>query len=295
MKYSFTIRDSAMRICFLFITALIITGCKKTIKSHAPLQSPIETIWKSDSIIDGVVWSSQQFKSLFNSSQNINIIDIDLNKKNVEIDIAFSDSLTFLTSTYGILSRGIAAINGTFFDERNGGALEHLKVDNEVINEVYEEMFQSYKGDAALTIDTLGRVDITTKKDSRYYGIMYRDVIAGGPHLIHNGRINDFFEDDFCSKRNPRTSVGITNTNHLLFIVVDGRSNQSEGFTILELATFMKEIGCIQALNLDGGGSSTMWIKDQPFNGVVNNPSDNKKFDHQGQRPVANAIIIRAK
>jgi exopolysaccharide biosynthesis protein len=51
----------------------------------------------------------------------------------------------------------------------------------------------------------------------------------------------------------------------------------------------MRWLGCTEAINLDGGGSSTMYIKD---NGVVNYPSDNNRHDHEGQRPVSNAILL---
>lgn len=60
--------------------------------------------------------------------------------------------------------------------------------------------------------------------------------------------------------------------------------------TIDELALLMKDLNCVNALNLDGGGSTTMWIKGK---GVVNHPSDNGKFDHEGARAVANAIIVK--
>ena len=61
---------------------------------------------------------------------------------------------------------------------------------------------------------------------------------------------------------------------------------------IPELTTLMKNLKCTDALNLDGGGSTTMYIKGKNANGVVNYPTDNKKFDHEGQRSVSNAILL---
>ena len=86
--------------------------------------------------------------------------------------------------------------------------------------------------------------------------------------------------------------MGITDENHLIAVVVDGRSSQAQGMTTYELATVMQALGCTEAMNLDGGGSSTAWVQGQPYNGVVNYPSDNKKFDHYGEREVANAIVF---
>jgi exopolysaccharide biosynthesis protein len=62
--------------------------------------------------------------------------------------------------------------------------------------------------------------------------------------------------------------------------------------TIRELAEFLKQLGAVRALNLDGGGSTTMWIDTTSRTGVVNYPSDNLEFDHAGERPISNALLI---
>jgi exopolysaccharide biosynthesis protein len=59
-----------------------------------------------------------------------------------------------------------------------------------------------------------------------------------------------------------------------------------------ELTFLTRQFGCTSALNLDGGGSTTLWIKGK---GVVNYPCDNKKFDHEGERSVSNALILKIK
>lgn len=76
----------------------------------------------------------------------------------------------------------------------------------------------------------------------------------------------------------------------MILVTVDGRHDQSRGMNLHELTDLMISLGCREAINLDGGGSTTMWLADQ---GVVNMPSDNKKFDHEGERPVANVIVVR--
>ena len=70
---------------------------------------------------------------------------------------------------------------------------------------------------------------------------------------------------------NPRTAIGLIDTNHFVFVVSDGRTSESAGLSLYELATFMSGLGVKTAYNLDGGGSSTMY-----FNGnVVNHPTTN--------------------
>jgi exopolysaccharide biosynthesis protein len=78
----------------------------------------------------------------------------------------------------------------------------------------------------------------------------------------------------------------------VIILTVDGRSNQSYGLTLFEVQKVMLWLGCEKALNFDGGGSTTMYIRGKSCTGVVNMPSDNKKFDHEGERKVSNALMI---
>ena len=94
----------------------------------------------------------------------------------------------------------------------------------------------------------------------------------------------------FNTNRHPRTAIGIQSDGDLIMVTVDGRNAMAQGMSIPELSQLMRALDCIDAMNMDGGGSTSMWIKDMPEDGIVNYPSDNGKFDHQGQRTVANII-----
>jgi uncharacterized protein YigE (DUF2233 family) len=115
-------------------------------------------------------------------------------------------------------------------------------------------------------------------------------LIGGGPRLLINGAKPptyvgfEGFSADFVDSRHPRTAVGFNqDSTKVFFVVVDGRqSNLSVGMTINELANLMLSLGAYNAVNLDGGGSSTMVI----HNHVVNSPSD-----PGGERSVANALF----
>jgi hypothetical protein len=111
------------------------------------------------------------------------------------------------------------------------------------------------------------------------------DVISGSADILENGVIQYAANcnDDLCLK-NPRTAVGITASGGIILMVVDGRSSGSNGLTLYQLGREMKALGAVNAVNLDGGGSATMWIKGM---GVVNHPTDST-----GERPVSNAIVI---
>lgn len=113
-------------------------------------------------------------------------------------------------------------------------------------------------------------------------------ILAGGPRLLSQGQVqlttvDERFQPDVAVGRAPRTAVGITATGGVVLAVVDGRQPRlSVGLTLPETATFMQELGAQSALNLDGGGSSTMVIEGQ----VVNRPSDGR------ERPVNNALLV---
>jgi len=110
-------------------------------------------------------------------------------------------------------------------------------------------------------------------------------IISGGPYLIKNGKpYVDIQEQKLLAigGRNPRTAIGYTEDNTLILVAVDGRENCSIGLTLNELANFMKELGCINAMNLDGGGSTVMYVQGR----IVNNPQN------QGGIALSNALTV---
>ncbi len=105
-------------------------------------------------------------------------------------------------------------------------------------------------------------------------------AIGGGPILLRDGKVPVAGVGE--QPRHPRTVIGWNDT-HFFFIVVDGRRpGWSVGMTTPELSALAQRLGCTNALNLDGGGSSTLWLPDA----VVNLPSDGKP------RPVGNALVF---
>lgn len=115
-------------------------------------------------------------------------------------------------------------------------------------------------------------------------------AVGGGPWLLRDGNIlidasQQGFNDGFTNNRHPRTAVGVTAEGKLLLVTVDGRQPMSAGMTLGELAQLMKQLGATDAINLDGGGSTTLAIRGGL---IVNSPSEGR------ERPVANAIVVYA-
>ena len=110
-------------------------------------------------------------------------------------------------------------------------------------------------------------------------------IIAGGPYLIKNGELYiDVNEEKLTAiaGNNPRSAIGYNDEGEFMLITVDGREQSSVGMTLGALARLMKSLGCTNAINLDGGGSSVMYV-----NGTVKNSPAQK-----GGIPISNAIVV---
>ena len=115
-----------------------------------------------------------------------------------------------------------------------------------------------------------------------------KHIISGGPYLVKNGNVYvDVSEEKLqaIGGRNPRSAVGYTSDGNLILVAVDGREGSSIGLTLHELATFMKSLGCTNAMNLDGGGSTVMYVNGS----IVNNPPQ------PGGIALSNAVVISRK
>lgn len=118
-----------------------------------------------------------------------------------------------------------------------------------------------------------------------------KTAVGGGPVLLQDGeiRISNEEEQKFAGKaindKHPRTAMGYTKENKLIILAVEGRNpGKAEGATLEQMARLFKDIGCWEALNLDGGGSSCM---------LVNGKETIKPSDAAGQRPVPAVFIIK--
>ncbi len=113
-------------------------------------------------------------------------------------------------------------------------------------------------------------------------------AVGGGPFLVRDGLISvdgeaeNFPLSSFINKRHPRTAAGVDASGKLMLVTVDGRAEWSRGATLPELAAIMKRLGAVNAINFDGGGSTTMFLGD----GIVNAPSDGEP------RAVADGLFV---
>ena len=145
-------------------------------------------------------------------------------------------------------------------------------------------------GNDVLIIDESGNLSIVNESEvsaKELFNNGAYQVLSFGPGLIENGEVvvGENEEVVQATNSNPRTTIGQVDELHYIIIVADGRTSESEGLSLYELAKVMKEYNCNTAYNLDGGGSSTMY-----FNGeVVNNPTSGR---NNGERSVSDIVYV---
>lgn len=182
----------------------------------------------------------------------------------------FGTNITKTTSSIASSKNAIFAINGDYYGANTSGYV----IKNGVIYRSTNR--QSDYDDLAIYSDgsfgTFNESD-TTAQELLDSGVV--NTFAFGPTLVSNGQIavSESEEVGQAMAENPRTAIGIIETDdgslHYIVIVSDGRTDESAGLTLYEMAELMQSYGVTIAYNLDGGGSSTMY-----FNGkVINNPT----------------------
>ncbi|MCD8107436.1 MAG: phosphodiester glycosidase family protein [Oscillospiraceae bacterium] len=195
---------------------------------------------------------------------------------------AYGKNVTEKTSTIAERVGAILAINGDYYGAQETGYV----IRNGVL---YRSTGSSDNEDLVIYSD--GSFEIISESDITAEELLANgacQVLSFGPALVQNSKIS-VTEDEEVGKAktsNPRTAIGIIDELHYVFVVADGRTDESEGLSLYELAEFMQSIGVETAYNLDGGGSSTM-----VFNGeVINNPTSSGKTIKE--RKVSDIVYI---
>lgn len=181
----------------------------------------------------------------------------------------YGSNITQTTSEMAAANSAIFAINGDYYGANKRGYV----IKNGVL---YRSTVRQGDDTQDLAIYADGSFAIIDETEVSAEELLESGVVqlfAFGPALIENGELAVSGSDEVsrAKSNNPRTAIGIIDDLHYIIVVSDGRTDESEGLSLLELAQLMESYGCTTAYNLDGGGSSTM-----VFNGVVvNQPTTN--------------------
>ena len=196
----------------------------------------------------------------------------------------YGRNITDTTSDIASENNAILAINGDYYGARQSGYV----IRNGSI-------YRNSSGNRdALAIMKNGEFEFVTEGETSAETLLENgalQVFSFGPVLLEDGSISvtENEEVGMAMASNPRTAIGYLGKNHYVFVVSDGRTSESAGLSLYELASFMKSLGALDAYNLDGGGSSTMVFKGE----VINTPTTNGHSSEE--RAVSDILYIGGK
>jgi len=236
--------------------------------------------WRSDEIGVGVQLRFRWFEKLYAGPQSLTLVEVEP-KADVRFDVV-APGVRTKTSAMGAQNGALAAINGGFFAiESTGLSTGLLRIDGAMV-------VPAKPGQASLGIGEDQRLRVATRPEGDWPEV--QDALGAGPMLLRSGAIVGHGARQ-RGIRHPRSAVGVSKDGSVVWLTADGRTSKAAGLAHEETAAILQALGCVDAVNLDGGGSTTLWVAGR---GVVNYPCDNKKYDHAGERAVANAVLLRA-
>lgn len=195
---------------------------------------------------------------------------------------SFGRNLTAKTSAIASANNAILAINGDYYGFRDTGyVMRNGQLYRSTSSDADQEDLVIYEDG---TMEIIREGDVTAEELQEAGAVQ---IFSFGPGLVEDGTVtvNEGEEVDQSMTSNPRTAIGMIEEGHYVMVVSDGRTDESEGLSLYELAQVMESLSCEVAYNLDGGGSSTMW-----FNGeVINNPTSGRSIK---ERSVSDIVYI---
>ncbi len=249
------------------------------------------------------------------------VAKVDVNNRNIRVSVLSSSDLDRRETPAQFLENNDAMIvlNGGYFimDANPAQHVGMLKTNGKLVEastpSVYRNQYRYFINRGAFGIKWEGTGDIawcTTRNDSifewneplnnrpglpqdslpfntaKFWNV--KDAVHAGPVIISQGKMKVTVEEEVFFNTpivdvQPRSAIGYTENNEIIMMVVDGRQQQSRGVYLEELALLMKQFECVEALNLDGGGSSAM---------VVDNMLLNRPAGRISQREVMSAIGV---
>lgn len=279
------------------VLSLVLVGLsacvgRRSVPPLAPLPFSADTV-RSEWIADGV---TRRFIYAAQGPWAIHLLDVDLDRCTAAIAVKGSASAAARIKTSAMLhslaSRMVVqgGVNADFFSLATGTPTGLLIVNGHELTPP--------SGNPVLALDSAGIARITTFAVSgQTLAPFYpRDAVGGRPMLVRDGTIMPHLDSAggvaFGKARHPRTAAGVARDGRrLILAVVDGRqSPYSDGMSLNELATLMLALGARDAVNLDGGGSSTLLYADRASAGalrIANRPSDK-----EGERAVGDALAL---
>ena len=289
-------KRSFLLIATLFFTLSAIAQSDDAVRFTT---APRETL----SLPKGAMGYRVERVNIFGSTQTASVIKY--SPKRLKTEIILPEKLTRLSKT-ATANGAEFAVNAGYWDVTNDLPSTLLKLEGKQIATTAEYEKERVDGLVCITKRKV-IIDHCKAGEEGSYIAKYDNILASGPILIDEGKsinheayTNNLVEASHGKdigayytyvRRHPRTAIGTDKRGNIYLIVVDGRSaGNAEGVTIAELTSICEWLNLTDAINLDGGSSSTMWSAEE---GVVSYPCRNKKFDHVGERRVSSCLVVK--
>ena len=294
-----------MKKRFLFLVIAVAAAFGATAQNDS--LTFVNAQWKAKEVAKGITLKEFHFtgdSKIFDSNQYISIVEIDSKKAKGRFALASNLGYITPTSKFAADSGAVVAMNGSFYNMKKPyNSVCYFKkhgIEEFVFN---EKMAQRDNG--AVAISAKGKLTVHAADPNDPGAIAPAQtwpqrldavsVVSSGPVLIVEGKDARLDENSFNRNRHPRSAVG-TKGKKVYLVTVDGRNAENaQGVSLWEFTKIMHWIGAEDAINLDGGGSTTLYVEGENGTGIVNHPSDNKKFDREGERHVVNSLLFIAK
>ncbi len=254
--------------------------------------------WAEQMVADGVRWRARRYPNHSGGPQVTNVLMIDPGASGLRIE-AHAATGCQTVQTIGEAVGATAGINGGYFGLGGGcPPVSLLKSGGSLIGTNSQS-----RGAFGLTAAGKPIIEVVNKGAD---WPLAEEAHGGGPVLVRAAQAttsSDWAKESFTNSNfngpNPRTWAGVSGGASIMFGTVDGRRGNAAGMSLGAMADWIasSEIGGTEAVNLDGGGSSTMWIAGATPNGVVNYPSDNSSAEeptHSGSRPCSGGMFVFA-
>ena len=270
-------------VAFISILTIDTIACNRTVDSLDFKACR----WEIQTPHDGIVLKTVGC-TLYGRPQQLAVLEVDLNKYKVRFS---QPSVRETTSGQAREMRAVAAVNAGFFLIPDVAPENFLKVGGKIIS---KKTIRTLLTNGAVVSEGLKpRIVRWNDEDSLTIVKSCSDVLVSNGLLVYESELCPIpWPGSYAHKLHPRTAVGITEDDKLLLVAVDGRfEGKDHGMTMAEVGLLMKFLGAKYALNLDGGGSTTLWVKGV---GVVNYPCENKIWDHGGERKVGSILYLQS-
>ena len=268
---------------------LCISLCSFSFAIHQEVSFPIT---------DGIEYHHLQTDTS-GTLRNISILKIDLNNPKIAVTVATAYNGLERISSIAHRNQAIAGINGGFFNFNPKSPVGLVMTNGQPVAPPLSD--KPARAAVGITSTRKAVFDRVGYKDGKIFSVNSTDwsevidALGGVSLLVRNGQPDVTVLEEgtgigFSTTTHPRTAVGVTKDNQLLWVIVDGRQPElSNGISLDSLANLMLQLGAVNAMNLDGGGSSTLVIYDT----IVNFPSDKDSAGNFGrERAVANGMIV---